>query len=280
MASSIKQAMVQEAVRRALAEDVGAGDITSLGLAPKAAKIKGKIYAQAPGVLAGRALVNEVYRQLNQQVKIAWHHQDGDVLKKGDALCTLSGPAQALLTGERTALNFLGMLSGIATETSRYVEVVKSTGTRIFDTRKTIPGLRALVKYAVRAGGGTNHRLGLFDGILIKDNHIKMAGSITAAITAMRRPGRKQRPIEVEVETLAEVKEALANKADIILLDNFSVPRLRQALTIIGRKAQTEISGGVTLAKLKAYARLGVDRISVGAITHSVPWLALHLEFE
>ncbi len=280
MAASIKQEIITAAVKQALREDVGGGDITSRGLAGRGKKIQGRIFAQQAGVLAGRLVVNEVYHQLSKDVRVRWHHQDGDRLKKGDPVCTLKGPAESLLTGERTALNFLGMLSGIASETSRYVQVVKGTKTKIFDTRKTIPGLRLLVKYAVQAGGGANHRLGLYDGILIKDNHIKLAGSITAAMASMNRANRKKLPVEVEVETLAEVKEALASGADIILLDNFSVSGLKQAIALIGRKAQTEISGGVTLAKLKTYARLGVDRISVGAITHSMPWLSLHLEFD
>jgi nicotinate-nucleotide pyrophosphorylase (carboxylating) len=192
----------------------------------------------------------------------------------------VQGPAAAILTGERTALNFLGLLSGVASAAQKYAEHVKGTVTNIYDTRKTPPGLRALVKYAVAAGGGVNHRLGLFDGILIKDNHIRLAGSVTEAVYRVRRRYGRKYPVEVEVENLAELKEALAVGVEILLLDNLRGPKLKQAVGLAKAHAELEISGGMDEAAAAAAAKLGVDRISVGALTHSAPWLAMHMEME
>lgn len=280
MPLKIDHKYIIEAVNIALKEDVGTGDITTSRTADKNKKAKGVIYAQADGVLAGMPLVKHIFQQLDKKVRFIPYKQDGETVKKGMALCMLQGPAAPILTGERTALNFLGLLSGIATKTAQFVYMVKGTSTVILDTRKTIPGLRHLVKYAVAAGGGVNHRFGLYDAILIKDNHIEMAGSITNAIKAIRQKGNRKITIEVEVESLTQVQEALENKADILLLDNFKLTGLRKAVKLIGKKAKTEISGGVTLQSLKTYAQLGVDGISVGAITHSAHWMPIYLEFE
>jgi nicotinate-nucleotide pyrophosphorylase (carboxylating) len=272
--------VIADIVARALAEDLGTGDITTRAIARAGDTMQGCISAQAPGVVAGIPLVKEVFRQVEAKVRVKPIVADGAQVKPGDELVRLSGPAAAILTGERTALNFLGMLSGMATVTSRYVKAVAGTSTCIYDTRKTPPGLRALSKYAVAAGGGTNHRIGLFDAVLIKDNHIGLAGSVTQAVNRVRAHVRKHLPIEVEAETLAQVKEALAAKAEVILLDNMTMTQLREAVKLIARRAEVEVSGSVPLAQVGAIARLRVDRISVGALTHSAPWLPMHLEWE
>jgi nicotinate-nucleotide pyrophosphorylase (carboxylating) len=280
MKLSLPKKLITDMVARALAEDVGFGDITTRAITREKDAMRGSITAQAPGVVAGIPLVREVFRQLDARVKVEPVTADGTKVKPGQELVRLVGPAGAILTGERTALNFLGMLSGMATLTHRYVEAVAGTSTKIYDTRKTPPGLRLLSKYAVAAGGGTNHRIGLFDAILIKDNHIGLAGSVTQAVIRMRAHDRKHLPVEVEAETLSQVEEALAIKAEVILLDNMSFAHLRDAVKLINHRAEVEVSGSVPLAAVRTIAHLGVDRISVGALTHSAPWLPMHLEWE
>lgn len=271
---------VREAVRRALAEDVGRGDLTTRWIARPSDRAGGAITAQGRGVLAGVPVVQEVFRQLDPRVRVAAGKSEGAAVKPGDVLARISGPAAAVLTGERTALNFLGLLSGVATATAEFVRAVAGTRAGIYDTRKTDPGLRRLVKYAVAAGGGCNHRMGLYDAILIKDNHIALAGSLTEAVRRVRAGSRKRLPVEVEAESLAQVREALAAGAEIILLDNLGPADLRAALKLTHGRAETEVSGEMNLAKSRAAARLGVDRISVGALTHSSRWLPMHLELE
>ena len=274
---------IKKIVSLALQEDVGQQDITTTAIAKPNDYIAGAIIVQAAGVIAGLPLVKEVFSQLNKEVELIIIKKEGQKVKKGDKILILKGNAAAILTGERTALNFLALLSGIATITNKYVEMAKNTRTEILDTRKTPPGLRTLVKYAVSVGGGTNHRFGLYDGILIKDNHIKLAGSLKTAIARVRKNIKnkdKSLLIEVEAENLAEVSEALAAKADIILLDNMSLSQLKQAKKIIGKKAKLEVSGGLTLKMLRNILDLNLDRASIGALTHSTTWLSMHLEID
>jgi nicotinate-nucleotide pyrophosphorylase (carboxylating) len=271
---------VRDLVRLALQEDVGPGDCTTRAIARPGDRLRAVIYAQARGVLAGVPLVREVYRQLDRRVRVQVLKSDSSAVRAGDKLLSISGPAGAILTGERTALNFLGCLSGIATQTAAYVRATKGSGTQVWDTRKTVPGMRLLAKYAVRAGGGHNHRNGLYDAVLIKDNHVALAQGIGEAIRRARQVLGARVPIEVEAENLQQVREALASRAEVILLDNLSGLRLARALRLIRGRARTEVSGGLTLRTARAAARLGVDRVSIGALTHSAPWLPLHLEVE
>lgn len=281
-ASSELERIIRKNVEDALAEDVGAGDLTG-SLLPETATARATVITRELMVLAGRPWVDEVYRQLDPATRIDWLAADGDRLDAGAALCRLEGSARTLLTGERTALNFLQLLSGTATTTARYVEAVAGTGTRILDTRKTIPGLRLAQKYAVRCGGGVNHRIGLFDAILIKENHILAAGGIGQAVREARsaHPGV---PVEIEVESLDELRAALAARVDRVLLDNFELPDLRQAVAINAAEgkpaAELEASGGVTLAGLREIAETGVDYISVGALTKNVSAVDLSMRVE
>lgn len=277
---SVPREAVEEAVTRALAEDLGAGDVTTRAVARPSDRVRGVITAQAAGVLAGLPLVQAVYRRLDRRVRVRPLRREGAEVRSGDPLAAVSGPAAPILSGERTALNFLGLLSGVATAAARYARAVRGTRTRIYDTRKTAPGLRHLVKYAVAVGGGCNHRFGLYDAVLIKDNHIRLAGSLTEAVRRVRKRLGRHFPVEVEAENLDQVLEAIAAQADLILLDNLSPARLRRAVALIRGRAETEVSGAMDLPAARAAARLGVDRISVGALTHSSPWLPLHLEFE
>ncbi len=273
-----KKAM-SEAVKHALAEDVGSGDITTQGIARSGDTIAGYIAAQADGVVAGIPVVEEVFRQLHKQIKIVVRKKDGAPVRSQDVILRIQGPALPILTGERTALNFLGMLSGVASVTRTYVDAIKGSKTEVLDTRKTTPGLRRLVKYAVAIGGGRNHRMGLYDAVLIKDNHIALAnGSITEAIQRVRKHSEKRMLLEVEAETLEQVREAVEAGVDIILLDNLSGRALRQAVACVKGRALIEVSGSISLSSAKVAAGLGVDRISVGALTHSVAWLPVHLE--
>ncbi len=267
---------------RALAEDLGAGDVTTRLTVPSTTRSAAVLIAREGGVAAGLPLFIQVFQRLDKRVKIRLRKRDGQSFKAGETLLTLRGPARALLGGERLALNLLQQLSGVATLTSRFVEAARrGGGAKVLDTRKTVPGLRLLQKYAVACGGGHNHRLGLDDAILIKDNHIKAAGSVAAAIRACRL-GAPRLKIECEVEDLRELEEALSAGADIVLLDNFSLPRLAQAVGRVrafGRPVLSEASGGVDLKTIRAIAATGVDRISVGALTHSARALDLSLEF-
>lgn len=267
---------VAETVRRALDEDVGTGDLTA-GLITVTASAEALVIAREEAVLCGSAWFDEVFRQIDPRVAVEWAVADGGHVSAGSTCCRLYGPARALLTGERTALNFLQTLSGTATATRRYVDAVRHTRARILDTRKTIPGLRAAQKYAVRCGGGENHRHGLFDAILIKENHIAAAGSIAAALEAAQTSTGRAAFIEIEVENLHELREALAAGASRILLDNFDVPHLRAAVIETDGRAMLEASGGVTLETIAAIAETGVDYISVGDITKNVRALDLSL---
>ena len=271
-------AEIDRVVRLALREDVGSGDLTTDALVGPLLRLRAEILLKEPGVVAGLPLAAAVFRALSADIFFEPLVADGAILSRpGQAVARLQGPARAILTGERTALNLLGQLSGIATLTRRFVDAVAGTGAVILDTRKTTPGLRAVEKYAVRCGGGRNHRFGLYDAILIKDNHLQAAGGVGPAVAAARAalPGR---PVEVEVDTIAQVDEALAAGADRILLDNMSVGQLHEAVAHVGGRVPLEASGGVTLATVRAIAATGVDVISVGAVTHSALSLDVSLE--
>lgn len=269
---------IEETVRRALAEDVGSGDLTA-GLIARGARARAQLITREDAILCGTAWFNGVFRQLDPGVRIDWSAHDGDRVQANQILCALEGPARALLTGERTAMNFLQTLSGTATTARRYVDTVAGTRAIILDTRKTVPGLRTAQKYAVRCAGAQNHRMGLYDAILIKDNHIAAAGSVSAAVQAARTQAPKGTTVEVEVETLDQLREALAAGADRLLLDNFSLKRLREAVTENNGRARLEASGGITLDNVRAIAETGVDCISIGAITKHVRAIDLSLRF-
>ena len=277
MSSSLPSAISQY-IERALEEDIGTGDVTTDTIVPAGASLKGRIVAKQDGVVAGLEVAKQVMLALSEHVAFVAHVADGSRSTRGTVLADLEGPARALLTGERTALNFLGRMSGIATLTRQFVDAVSSTKAVILDTRKTAPGLRLTDKLAVRLGGGQNHRTGLFDMVLIKDNHIDFAGSITAAVERVRASGT-QLEIEVETRTLDNVREALALGVERILLDNMSVETMREAVSICDGRAKLEASGNVTLANVLEVAGTGVDYISVGALTHSPVVFDVSLEF-
>ena len=262
-------ALYREIVRRALAEDLRWGDITTEATVSAEQRAIGDVVAGAPCVLAGLEVAIEAFTQLDPHVQVERRRTDGDRCEAGDCVARISGFARALLTGERTALNFLQRMSGTASLTRRFVDAA-SGRTIVLDTRKTTPTLRALQKYAVRAGGGVNHRMALDDGILVKDNHVRLAGSIGAAVDAMRVAGHDM-PIEVEAQSLAEVREALAAGVDILLIDNMSLEDVRDAVQLTRGQAKVEVSGGVTLDQLEAIAAIGPEYVSVGALTHSAP---------
>jgi len=264
-------------VTRALAEDLGSGDITAL-LIPPSSQARATVISREQAVVCGTAWFDAVFHAIDPQVRIEWRVQDGDDVEPGTTLCALSGPARTLLSGERTALNFLQTLSGTANRTQRYVAAVAGTGADILDTRKTLPGLRLAQKYAVRCGGGHNHRMGLYDAVLIKENHIVAAGSIAQAVTTARSVAAGK-SVEVEVETLAELQEALAAAADIILLDNFTPEHLAEAVAINRGRAKLEASGGITLDNIRRIAATGVDYISVGSITKDLQSVDLSMRF-
>jgi nicotinate-nucleotide pyrophosphorylase (carboxylating) len=272
--------VVEEAIRRALAEDLGrAGDITTDATVEWESQSSAAIVARRLGVLAGLPVAREVFRLLDAELRFDADTADGEALAPGATIARLAGRSRPLLTGERTALNFLGHLSGIATATRRLVDDVAGTKATIVCTRKTTPGLRALEKYAVRCGGGTNHRQRLDDGILIKDNHIRLAGIVGRAVTRMRKANREM-PTEVEAQTLDQVNEALEAGADIVLLDNMSTSEIREAVNRCRGRAKTEISGGVTLTRMGELAATGADFVSIGALTHSAPAADLSFEIE
>jgi len=265
-------------IKRALEEDIGTGDVTTDTIVPADASLRGRIVAKQDGVVAGLQVAKQVMLSLNESVEFRANVEDGSKVTRGTVLAEVEGPARALLTGERTALNFLGRMSGIATLTRKFVDAVSTTNAIILDTRKTAPGLRITDKLAVRLGGGQNHRIGLFDMVLIKDNHIDFAGSITAAVERVRASGTKLE-IEVETRTLDHVREALALEVERILLDNMSVETMREAVGICGGRAKLEASGNVTLDNVLEVAGTGVDYISVGALTHSPAVFDVSLEF-
>lgn len=264
-------------VALALAEDVGGGDLTA-ALIPETARAEATVISREDAVLCGTAWFDAVFRQLDPRVDIDWQATDGERVQPGQPLCTLRGPARALLTGERTALNFLQALSSTATLARRFADTVAGTGAVILDTRKTLPGLRLAQKYAVRCGGCRNHRIGLFDAVLIKENHIMAAGSIRNAIAAARRlhPGVT---VEVEVENLAELEEALAARPDIVMLDNFDLAALVEAVRITARRVKLEASGNVNFDTVRKIAETGVDYISIGGLTKDVRAIDLSMRF-
>lgn len=268
---------IRRIVRDALGEDVGSGDVTSKAVVPASTRLEGEFVVKAPGIVAGLAVVGEVFAQIDDQIIYTPLTEEGAPVSVGDVVARVEGRGPGVLTGERVALNFLQRMSGIASVTRRYVDAVAGTRARILDTRKTAPGLRQLDKLAVRLGGGTNHRFGLYDMVLIKDNHIKAAGGIAEAVGRAREVSRGL-AIEVEVESLAQLEEALAVGVDRIMLDNMSPELMRQAVGRTAGRVELEASGGITLDSVAQVAETGVDFISVGALTHSVRALDVSLE--
>jgi nicotinate-nucleotide pyrophosphorylase (carboxylating) len=281
---SLSADIIRRAVQGALEEDVGEGDATTLATVPANALAKAVMVAREPLVLAGLALAEAAFLEVSQDMDITRAAEDGRALKAGDALLHVQGPAQSLLTAERTALNFVQRLSGIATLTAQFVQAVDGTRAQILDTRKTTPGLRLLEKYAVTCGGGQNHRFGLDDLVLIKDNHLVALHNASpnpiAAAVLRARLKYPQLKVEVEAETLPQVTQAVAAGADIILLDNMTPEQLKAAVTVVAGRARTEASGGVTLETIRALAESGVDFISVGALTHSARAMDIAFDFE
>ena len=269
MISRPDPADVASQVRLALAEDVGNGDLT-VALVPANAVAHAEVIVREPAVLCGSAWFNEVFRQLDPGIRVDWSASDGETLVASQRVCTLHGMARPVLSGERTALNFLQTLSGTASRAAQYVAAVAGTPAVILDTRKTLPGLRLAQKYAVRCGGASNHRIGLFDAVLIKENHIRAAGSIAAALRAAQAATARDVMIEIEVENMAELGQALAAGATRILLDNFSHAQLREAVRLTSGRAKLEASGGVSLESVREIALSGVDFISVGQLTKDV----------
>jgi len=266
---------IVENVRAALAEDVGTGDITAQ-LLPADAIATAQVITREKGILCGTAWFEEVFKQLDPNIQIEWFAKDGDIIQPKQMLVKLNGLTRALLTGERSALNFIQLLSGVASKVAQYVEIVKNTEVVLLDTRKTIPMLRRAQKYAVKCGGGQNHRMGLYDAFLIKENHIAAAGSITAAVQQARIIA-PDKPVEVEVEDIEQLKEALSVNAEIVLLDNFNLYSMREAVRINEKRAKLEASGGVTVDKLLTIAEIGVDYISIGGLTKDVKALDLSM---
>jgi nicotinate-nucleotide pyrophosphorylase (carboxylating) len=272
-------------IEAALAEDVGSGDVTSSAVIPENVRFHGVLRARHAMVIAGLPVAREVFRIVVPDASFRALIADGDAVAPGAILAEIDGPARGLLTAERTALNLLQILSGVATATRQYVEQVRGTSCTLLDTRKTISGLRKLSKYATRCGGAENHRMGLFDAILIKDNHIAVCGSISEAVRKAKlaaqavSPSTRQLMIEVECDTLAQVAEAVEAGVDMVLLDNMSLDHLRQAVGVVGRRAKTEASGGVTLESIRAIAESGVDFVSVGRITQSAPAVDIGLDW-
>ena len=274
--------VIEDAVRRALEEDLGrAGDITSAATIPAGKKARARLAARKPGVLAGLACAAEAFRQLDPAIEFHAKKRDGDALKAGDVVAEIAGDARAVLSAERVALNFTTHLSGTATLTAAFVAKVKHTRAKIVCTRKTIPGLRALEKYAVRCGGGMNHRFGLDDAVLIKDNHIAVAGGVAAALKAARASVGHLVKVEIEVDSLDQLAEVLkTGGVDVALLDNMDTAAMKRAVELASGKLALEASGGINLDTVAAIAETGVDMISVGALTHSAPALDLGLDIE
>lgn len=264
-------------VRTALAEDMGSGDITA-ALVPEGSSSHAKVISRENAILCGSAWFTEVFYQLNADIVVEWQVQDGDVIEAGQTLCTLHGDSRSLLSGERTALNILQTLSGTATRAHQYVKAIEGTGAKILDTRKTLPGLRSAQKYAMTCGGGHNHRIGLFDAFLIKENHILATGSITAAVQKARTI-KHDVPVQVEVENFDELEEAINAGVEKILLDNMAIEKMRKAVAITRGRATLEASGGVTLDSIRAIAATGVDFISSGDITKDLHAIDLSMRF-
>ena len=262
---------IEQLIRCALEEDIGAGDITTLSTVPSEARGKGLFRAKRDSVVAGLILIEKIFSFLDDDVEVRRLCRDGDQVVRGTVVAEAEGPVRTLLMGERTALNFLQRLSGTATLTRRYVDAVKDFPCKVIDTRKTTPGFRTLEKYAVRMGGGTNHRFGLYDAALVKDNHIAAAGSIAGAVQQVRRQAPFMAKVEVECADLGQVREALEAGADVIMLDNMNTKEMAEAVRLINKRAWVEASGGITIESLRSVAETGVDFISVGALTHSAP---------
>jgi len=271
---------VRRLIRQALAEDIGAGDATTAAIIPPDEKSEAALIAKAAFVVAGLPFAAEVFRALDKNVAFEPLVEDGARVSKSAVIARLAGRTASLLQGERVALNILQRLSGIATLTAKYVEKVEGLPVKVLDTRKTTPGMRFMEKYAVRMGGGTNHRMGLYDGILIKDNHIRAAGGISRAVKLARRAAKRGMEVEVEAGTLDEVREALEAGADIIMLDNMPVEEMRRAVRLVKRRAKLEASGNVSLKNIREIAETGVDYISVGALTHSAPASDISMRFK
>ncbi len=269
---------IDRIITAALREDIGPGDVTTGAIIPMNKTGKASFYAKEEGIIAGLFIAESVFKKSGRNIIWKNHVKEGSHVTKNRKIAEVSGSLAAILKAERTALNLLQRLSGIATITSKFVEKAESANTKILDTRKTVPGMRLLDKYAVKCGGGTNHRFGLYDMVLIKDNHIKIAGSIAEAVNLVRKKNKKKILIEVETGNLNQVKEALAAKADIIMLDNMSTQMMKEAVKIIGGKAKTEASGNVNLKNVSKIANTGVDFISVGALTHSVKALDINMK--
>lgn len=269
---------IERAVSVALAEDIGSGDATA-ALVPEGASARARVVAREDCVLCGSAWFDNVYQQINPRIHIEWQARDGDDIAANKVVCALRGSARALLTGERTALNFLQSLSAVATRTHLYVEAVSGTTAKILDTRKTLPGLRLAQKYAVRTGGGINHRIGLYDGILIKENHIAAAGGIPQVLSRAREIAGRL-PVQIEVENIGQLEQALANGAALILLDNFTSAEMAKAVTLTAGRAKLEASGNITLANVREVAQTGVDRISIGSLTKDIKAIDLSMRFD
>ena len=270
-------------IELALAEDLGSGDITTISTIPTDRQATGRFLVKGSGIISGMTVVAAVYAAIDTSVEVTTLVNDGAAVEYGDIVATVTGPARALLSGERTALNFLQRLSGVATVTREYIQAVSGTRARIIDTRKTTPGMRTLQKAAIRHGGGHNHRLGLADGVLIKDNHLAAIGTddrITRAIQAARERAPHTLRVECEVTNLHELEQALTAGADVVLLDNMDAPTMAEAVRQTNGRALLEASGGITLETIRAIAETGVDLISVGALTHSAPALDISLEFD
>ena len=278
-ASSLPQGYLTRVVAAALQEDVGAGDVTSVATVSPSTLLSGQMLAKEAGVVAGLFVAREVFAQVDSTIKVEALVEDGDLVDAGTVIARVQGHGPSLLTGERVALNFLQRMSGIATATRRYQDAVAGTDAVVLDTRKTVPGLRLLDKLAVRLGGGANHRTGLYDMVLIKDNHIIAAGGIAAAVAQVRQhSAARGLAIEVEVESLDQLQEALAQRVDRVMLDNMDVETMRRAVALTNGRAELEASGGITLGTIRAVAETGVDFISVGALTHSVVGLDISLD--
>lgn len=268
-------------IQLAFEEDLGAGDITTRALFPKnTPKVEGIFLAKEALIVAGLPIVQAVFKKINSKLKFKILKKEGSSCEEGDEIAIVTGSAASLLTAERTALNFLQQLSGVATQTYLFTKMVEGTGAKILDTRKTLPGWRAIQKYAVRMGGGHNHRMGLFDAYLVKDNHLALYGSITEAIQALRKHNKKKRKMEIEVTNLIQLEEALAHRPDWILLDNMTLEDMRLASMMNQGRAVLEASGNVNIDNVRAVAETGVDYISIGALTHSAAAVDISLEIE
>lgn len=278
MADRPDPAVYRDVVRRAIAEDIGPGDVTTWAIVPPTLRGRATMLAKSTCVLAGLDVAREVFAQVDAGLTFLAVKTDGDLCRSGEPVARIEGAAASILTAERTALNFVQYLSGIATLTRRFVDA-SSGALTVMDTRKTVPTLRALAKYAVRCGGGANHRVGLYDGVLIKDNHVRLAGGVAEAVNRLRASGSSL-PIEVEAQSLQELDDALETGVDTIMLDNMDIETMREAVRRVGGRARVEISGGLTLDRIRLLAMLGADCVSIGALTHSAPAADISLEIE